>query len=175
MEIDLADLREMHPRLPEDLALILTSRAALSLQKNGHGSPVIIRLDLEQAASEGRLAWPQSDPAQLVQHDSKRLTEDGAEAVALALGHRAYGWQIVRRMQQGESADWLLEETKEGVHSRIALEVSGVAGGTITSRLSEKLEQVSRVQDEDVDQQWAGVVGFEEPVAALRPSKAVRS
>lgn len=175
MEIDLADLREMHPRLPEDLALILISRAALSLQKNGHGSPVVIRLDLEQVVSQGRLAWPKSDPVHMDQHDSKRLTEDGAEAIALALGHRAYGWRIVRRMQQGESADWLLEEAKEGVHSRVALEVSGVARGSITSRLAEKLEQVSRVEDEDVDQQWAGVVGFEEPVAALRSSKAVRT
>jgi hypothetical protein len=175
MEIDLADLREMHPRLPVEIALSLISRAALSLQKNGHGSPVGIRLDLKQVTSSGTLAWPKSDPVHLEQHDSKRLTEDGAEAVALALSHRAYGWRIVRRMQQGESADWLLEETKEGVHSRIALEVSGVARGGITSRLTEKLEQVSGVEDEDVDQQWAGVVGFEEPVAALRSSKAVRN
>jgi hypothetical protein len=115
MEIDLADLREMHPRLPEDLALVMIGRAALSLQKNGHGSPVAVRLDVEHAASQGRLAWPGSDLAHLDQHDSKRLTEDGAEAIALALGHRARGWQ-----------------------------------------------------------QWAGVVGFEEPVAALRSSKAVQ-
>ncbi|MES1244917.1 MAG: hypothetical protein ABUT39_25135 [Acidobacteriota bacterium] len=175
MEIDLADLRKMHPRLPEDLALVMTGRAALSLQKNGHGSPVAIRLDLEQAASEGKLAWPTSDPVQMDQHDNKRLTEDGAEAVTLALAHRAYGWRIVRRMQQGESADWLLEEANEEVCSRIALEVSGVARGSIASRLAEKLEQVSRVEDEDVDQQWVGVVGFEEPVAALQSSKAVQT
>jgi hypothetical protein len=51
--------------------------------------------------------------------------------------------------------------------------VSGVVRGSITSRPAEKLEQVALSEDEDVDQQWAGVVGFEEPVAALRPSKAV--
>ena len=72
-------------------------------------------------------------------------------------------------MQQGESADWLLEEPGQTPGRRIALEVSGVARGTITSRLTEKLKQVA--ESEDVDQRWAGVVGFEEPVAALRSSK----
>jgi hypothetical protein len=118
------------------------------------------------------LSWPGSDPGFLDQHDSKRLTEDGAEAIALALGHRVRGWRIVRRLQQGEHADWLLEESSAGASLRIALEVSGVARGSITSRLTEKLEEVSR--SEDVDQQWAGVVGFQRPVAALRSTEAVR-
>ncbi len=172
MDIDLADLREMHPLLPEDLTLVMIGRAALSLQKNGHGSPVSIRLDIDHAVTRGKLAWPSSDPAFLDQHDSKRLTEDGAEAIALALGSRARGWRVVRRMQQGESADWLLEDSGEGTSQRIALEVSGVARGSITSRLTQKLKQV--LQSEDVDQQWAGIVGFEEPVTALRSLKVVK-
>lgn len=172
MDIDLADLREMHPRLPEDLALVMIGRAALSLQTNGHESPVNIRLDVERAVTRGMLSWAVSDPSFLDQHDSKRLTEDGAEAIALALGHRARGWRIVRRLQQGEHADWLLEESSAGASLRIALEVSGVARGSITSRLTEKLEEVSH--SEDVDQKWAGVVGFQQPVAALRSTKAVR-
>jgi hypothetical protein len=175
MDIDLADLREMHPRLPEDLALVMIGRAALSLQRNGHGSPVAVRLEVERAVTRGKLAWPGSDPDFLDQHDTNRLTEDGAEAIALALGHRARGWRIVRRLQQGESADWLLEESSAGTPQRIALEVSGVARGSITARLTEKLKQVARSDSEDVDQQWAGVVGFEEPVAALRSAKAARS
>lgn len=172
MEIDLAELREMHPLLPEDLTLVMIGRAALSLQRNGHGSPVAIRLDVDRTVTRGQLAWPGSDPGFLDQHDSKRLTEDGAEAIALALGHRARGWRVVRRMQQGECADWLLEGAMEGTRQRIALEVSGVARGRITSRLAEKMQQVA--QSEDVDQQWAGIVGFEEPVAALRSSEAVK-
>lgn len=172
MDIDLAELREMHPLLPEDLTLVMIGRAALSLQKNGHGSPVNIRLDVDRTVTRGKLAWPGSDPAFLDQHDSKRLTEDGAEAIALALGSRARGWRVVRRMQQGESADWLLEDSGEGTSQRIALEVSGVARGSITSRLTQKLKQV--LQSEDVDQQWAGIVGFEEPVTALRSLKVVK-
>lgn len=127
-------------------------------------------MDVDQAVSHGELAWPKLDPDFLDQHDTKRLTEDGAEAIALALGHRARGWRVVRRMQQGEHADWLLEESSQGDRERIALEVSGVARGGITARLAEKLEQVSH--SEDMDQRWAGVVGFEEPVAALRLSEA---
>ncbi len=172
MEIDLATLREMHPRLPEDLAFVMIGRAALSLQRNGHGSPVNLRVDVDRAVSQGELAWPISDPDFLEQHDSKRLTEDGAEAIALALGRRARGWQVVRRMQQGESADWLLEGAGEESKQRIALEVSGVACGSIASRLADKLNQVA--ESEDMDQQWAGIVGFEEPVAALRSAKVVK-
>lgn len=172
MDIDLAGLREMHPLLPEDLTLVMIGRAALSLQKNGHGSPVNIRLDIDRVVTRGKLAWPGSDPEYLDQHDSKRLTEDGAEAIALALGHRARGWRVVRRLQQGEHADWLLEEPSAEANQRIALEVSGVARGSITSRLTEKLEEVAR--SEDVDQRWAGVVGFQQPVAALRSTEEIR-
>ncbi|HEV7667609.1 MAG TPA: hypothetical protein VGS22_03730 [Thermoanaerobaculia bacterium] len=172
MEIDLSDLREMHPRLPEDLALVMIGRAALSLQSNGHASPVDIRLDVDGTVTHGGLTWPSSDSDFLEQHDSKRLTEDGAEAIALALSYQARGWRVVRRMQQGESADWLLEGPSKGTRQRIALEVSGVARGSITSRLTEKLAQVTK--SEDVDEQWAGIVGFEEPVTALRSSKVVR-
>ena len=172
MDIDLAELREMHPVLPEDLTLVMICRAALSLQKNGHGSPVNIRLDIDRVVTRGSLAWPSSDPSFLDQHDSKRLTEDGAEAIALAHGHRARGWRIVRRMQQGENADWLLEGSSEGSRQLIALEVSGVARGSITTRLKEKLDEVAR--SEDVDQQWAGVVGFQQPVAALRSTEEIR-
>jgi hypothetical protein len=72
-------------------------------------------------------------------------------------------------MQREEHADWLLEELREGDREVIALEVSGVDRGDIKARLAEKLDQVTRV--EDVDQRWAGVVGFERPMASLRATK----
>lgn len=170
MEIDLSRLREMHPRLPEDLVLIMVGRAALGLQRNGHESPVGIRLDLEPSAIDGRLGWPSADSGNLDQHDENRVTEDGAEAVILALAHRHRGWRVVRRMQREEHADWLLEETSEETRQIVALEVSGVDRGSIKARLNEKLLQVAR--SEDVDQRWAGVAGFEAPVAALRSTEA---
>jgi hypothetical protein len=173
MEINLTQLREMHPRLPEDLALLMTVRAALGLQRNGHESPVAIDLDLERVASQGSLAWLGSDLAELGQHDHNRVTEDGAEAVALVLAHRHRGWRVVRRMQQGERGDWLLEQAGEGPRQLVALEVSGVDRGSIAGRLAEKLAQVAR--SVDVDQRWAGVVGFEKPMACLCSTKVARS
>jgi hypothetical protein len=172
MEINLIELREMHPRLPEDIALIMTDRAGFGLQRNGHSSPVAIHLDLERVAARGLLVWPVCDLASLDQHDSQRVTEDGAEAVVLALVHRDRGWRIVRRMQREEHADWLLEQTDETGRQVIALEVSGVGRGSIMTRMTEKLVQVAK--SDDVDQRWAGIMGFEEPSAALRSTKAAR-
>jgi hypothetical protein len=72
-------------------------------------------------------------------------------------------------MQREEHADWLLEDIREGVRQVVALEISGVDRGSIATRLSEKLAQVGK--SADVDQRWAGVVGFEEPLAALHFTK----
>jgi hypothetical protein len=55
------------------------------------------------------------------------------------------------------------------VRQLIGLEISGIDQGSITARLSAKLTQVAK--STDVDQRWAGVVGFEEPLAALRFTK----
>ena len=169
MEIDLAQLREMHTRLPADLALVMVGRAALALERNDHASGVEISLDLERVLSSSLLSWPGADLSKIDQHDHNRITEDGAEAVALALVHRHRAWRVIRRMQREEHADWLLEDAREGRRRIVALEVSGVDRGSIVARLSEKLTQVSK--SVDVDQRWAGVVGFEEPVAALHFTK----
>jgi hypothetical protein len=170
MNLNLARLREMHPRLPEDLALILLVRAGLGLQRNGHASPVGVSLEIERVAVRGQLAWEASEMEMIGRHDHHRITEDGAEAVALALVHQDRGWRIVRRLQREEHADWLLEETGEAAGQLVALEVSGVDRGSLAARMGEKLAQVSR--SVDVDQRWAAVVGFEEPSAALRSTEA---
>lgn len=163
VHIDLGQLREMHTKLPTDLALSMFGQAAMALERNGHVSGVRISLDLEQAVTEGSISWPHVDMSKIDQHDHNRLTECGAEAVALALAHLYRAWRIVRRMQRRESADWLLEDERG---NEIALEVSGVDRGSVTARLSEKLKQVAR--NADIDERWAGVVGFEEPTAVLR-------
>ena len=169
MDIDLNRLREMHARLPSDLALVMVKRAALALERNDHASGVRVSLDLERVVSSGMLSWPGADLSKIDQHDHNRITEDGAEAVALAVAHRHRAWRVIRRMQREEHADWLLEDAQEGARQVVALEVSGVDRGSIVTRLSEKLTQVAK--SVDVDQRWAGVVGFEEPVAALRFTK----
>jgi hypothetical protein len=163
----LATLRELHPQLPFDVALVMVGRAALALERNGHKPGVSLSLDLERAFSNVSLLWPTADLSHIDQHDRNRITEDGAEGVALALAHRYRSWRTIRRLQQGgEHADWLLEDIHDGERQFVALEVSGVNQGSITARLSQKLAQVGK--STDVDQRWACVVGFEEPTAALR-------
>jgi hypothetical protein len=165
VDIDLGELREMHSRLPADLALVMVERSALALERNAHTPGVRLSLDLDRVLSSGTLSWPAADLSKIDQHDHNRITEDGAEAVALALAHRHRAWRVIRRMQREEHADWLLEDAREGRRQVVALEISGVDRGSIVARLSEKVAQVAKSRD--VDQRWAGVVGFEEPTAAL--------
>jgi len=153
----------MHTKLRTDLALSMVGQAAMALERNGHAPGVQVYLDLEQVLSKGSLSWPRDDMHKVNQYDHHRITELGAETVALVLAHRHREWRIIRRMQRGGRADWLLEDARGGT---VALEVSGVDRGSISTRLSEKLKQVGN--SPDVDQRWASVVGFEEPTAALR-------
>jgi hypothetical protein len=169
VEIDLARLREMHTRLPIDLALIMVGRAALALERNGHVGGVPLALDLERVALKDFLSWPCAELSGIDQHDHNQITEDGAEAVALVVAHRHRGWRVVRRMQREEHADWLLENAGEGERQVVALEVSGVDRGSIVARLAEKLSQVAK--SVDVHQRWASVVGFEAPSAVLHSTK----
>ena len=159
----------MHSRLPSDLALVMVERAALALERNAHTSGVRLSLNLERILNSGMLSWPGADLSNMDQHDDNRITEEGAEAVALAVAHKHRAWRVVRRMQREEHADWLLEDVREAGRRVIALEVSGVNRGGIAARLSEKLAQVAK--STDVDQRWAGVIGFEEPIAALHFTK----
>jgi hypothetical protein len=159
----------MHTRLPIDVALVIVGRAALALERNNHASGVRFSQDVERVLSDGPLSWPGADLGKMDQHDQNRITEDGAEAVALALAHGHRAWRVIRRMQREEHADWLLEDLGKGGRQVVALEVSGVDRGAIVARLSVKLAQVAKSMD--VDQRWAGVVGFEQPVAALHSTK----
>lgn len=159
----------MHSRLPRDLAWMMVERAALALERNAHAPGVRHSVKLGENPSIGMLSWPGADLSKMNQHDENRITEEGAEAVALAVAHRHLAWRVIRRMQREEHADWLLEDAREGGRRVIALEVSGVNRGGIVARLSEKLAQVAK--STDVDQRWAGVAGFEEPIAALHFTK----
>jgi len=169
LAIDLDCLNDMHPRLPLDMATIMATRAAPGLERNNHSSGTNMRIDVESIVLHSVLTWPNVELDALVQHDSNRITEDGAEAIALAVAHRTKDWRVVRRMQQEECADWLLEHKGNGARKLVAFEVSGVDRGSIAGRLREKVAQVKK--SADVDQRWAGVVGFEKPEASLRSAE----
>jgi hypothetical protein len=120
-------------------------------------------LQIQNETQRDLMKWTQLDINELVQHDLRRVTEDGAEAVALAIAGKHLGFRVVRRMQREESADWLLEGPQ--ARSLEALEVSGVDRGPTARRLNEKRRQVRLV--EDVDRRWVAIVGFEQPQATL--------
>lgn len=163
--IDLGSLCLMHPRLPPDMAAVMVLRAALGLQRNRHASGARVDLEIERVRMEGVLRWPLADLNALAQHDAKRVTEDGAEAIALAFAHQLCTWNVVRRMQQEEHGDWLLEHSDRGTRRLVAFEVSGTDRALDARLMKEKLQQVAR--SEDVDRRCAGIVGFRRPEAAL--------
>ena len=162
MDIELDDLNETHPRLPIEIARLLGTRAALGLQRRGHLPVCNLVTRIETARADHLLKWTQLDINELPLHDVLRVTEDGAEGIALAVVGSRLRWRVLRRLQREEHADWLLEDPNRDL---IAFEVSGLDRGNISQRVSQKRRQVRDA--EDVDQRWAAVVSFEEPTAVI--------
>lgn len=117
---------------------------------------------IEGEAQEASLHWVRTTGG-AEQLDRDRITEDAAEAITLVLVHVARGWKVVRRLQRGEFADWLLEDDEA---STIALEVSGIAEGNHAQRLREKIEQVGHAIAGD--QRFACVVELAMPRATMQ-------
>lgn len=142
MKIDLARLRDLHPLLPLPTALGYTQRAALGLGRRGHSSGVTIKISLEENERKGVLTWEKVDLSEAEQIDSHRITEDAAEAIALALVKVSNNWTVRRRAMRGESADWFLRDSNQHV---VALEISGINGIDLNgARMKEKLLQVAK-------------------------------
>lgn len=139
MKIDLRNLTDYHPKLrgnPIDYG----RSGSFALQRATHRSPTTARIVENGNKSEAEILWQRVRVAAFKAADDVRITEDGAEAVALGYAHQSGGWTIKRRMRRGEYADWMLQTDKEWC----AMEVSGVAEGKASPRLREKVAQVSR-------------------------------
>lgn len=152
----------MHPLLPATTAAEYGHRAAVGLERHGHRPGVVLSTRLDRESRDGQLHWtspPSGDEAQLDRH---RITEDAAEAVALALVNVARGWVVRRRLQRGESADWLLHDPAARL---VALEISGISAGDDPQRLDEKLQQVARATIAQL--RAACVVELPAPLATL--------
>ncbi len=131
-------LKSMHPLLPASTAAEYGYRAAVGLERHDHESGVGLATSNDGQAGEASLHWlPSAGGAE--QLDRHRITEDAAEAVALALVRVARGWVVRRRLQRGESADWLLRDARA---QHVALEVSGIDEGDVAERLRMKVQQV---------------------------------
>ncbi len=165
MKLDLTELRKMHPLLPTSTAIEYGHRAAVGLERNGHtpGAALATRFDLEEV--EALLHWLSPHPGAVDQLDKNRVTEDAAEAIALAFVHVARGWVARRRAQRGESADWWFHDSEA---RPVALEVSGIDkgdAGVVADRLRTKVKQVQ--QGKTANQRAACVVVLSAPAATV--------
>src|SRR5437879_3034864 len=119
MKLVLHDLSSIHTALrghPVDLFRY----GGLALQRAGHTSPVDAEIDDDGVKTTTEIEWLLQALILLDVLDNNRVTEDGAEGVALAYVNARAGWVVKRRLQRGERADWLLRKA----NGWLALEVS---------------------------------------------------
>jgi len=145
MDVDVSRLLEMHPRLAPTTGADCAHKAAVGLSRHSHLPGVNLEIMFDGERQRAALNWSTGPDLDGDRLDFHRVTEDAAEAIALALVYVAKGWVVRRRAQREEHADWLLVDTDM---RSIAMEVSGVdmidAG---QRRLREKVEQVRRHQN----------------------------
>lgn len=164
MKLDLDQLGQMHPRLQQaSLAESYRRHAAMALARAAHVSGVHSQVVEGSTTTRATLHWTAlpTDAEALGLIDAKRVTEDGAEAVALAVVHTTGGWTVKRRMQQGEHGDWLLVGPQHTLLN-LVLEVSGTEESNAAQRLGQKLSQVAKSTEPNCDCA-AVVVSFKEP------------
>ena len=149
MELDLEQIGAMHPMLQrvEEAAKYRRS-GARALSRAKHAPGVLARVENGGEVGQATIRWaPPPDVALALDlSDDKRVTEDGAEAVALAFVHACSGWSVSRRIQQGGSGDWLLTSPCKKKMT-LALEVSGTVTDDARRRLTVKLAQVAGVTE----------------------------
>jgi hypothetical protein len=125
------------------------------------------RKDLDEV-----LAWKER-PAELADtEDFNRVTEEGAEALALALAGRRCGWSVRRRLQSrlSEGADWLMA-TGNG---NVIVEVGGTDDGDLEALSRRKVSQAQRASWPKRTARAACVVRFVEPKALFWRSDDTR-
>lgn len=158
---DLTALRRMHPLLPPEKCEYFELKAAHGLQRRGHKPETPLPVAISDQDWGCALRWRERPVSSATALDPKRITELGAEAIALAIVKDAKGWTVRARMREGQFADWLLVD---GQGRRIALEISGCASQN-RYRLKRKLAQVAKVKYADL--RVACVVEFGPPRAYL--------
>lgn len=167
--MDLETLLELHPDLPPELAAAYGVYAATALERCGHRSGVGLALTVFGRSVEEALSWQARSPDDIRMVDINRVTEDGAECIALLVVGTHCQWTAVRRMQcrLGERADWIVEVSSSG--EQIALEVSGTDRGAFEPRIRQKVAQ-AKATPVVVSRMAACVVRFADPKAELRSS-----
>jgi hypothetical protein len=137
----------------------------LALQRAGHRTPVEADTndDGVEGSAEIHWQWRDTNLVDDVLIDRNRLTEDGAEGIAITYLHAKSAWVVKRRIQQGEYADWLMQREADFM----AVEVSGTAEGNAFTRLKEKKQQIARCSLPA--ERIAIVIAFDKPLILASP------
>lgn len=136
--IDLDDVAALCPGLPAETARPLAYRAVIALQRH-HEPGVELAGTVRGSGVREALHWQTRPAALATMEDAKKATEEGAEALALALAGRHCGWKVKRRLQaeRSEGADWLMASGT----TKVILEVGGTDQGDLEARQRLKVSQ----------------------------------
>lgn len=169
--IDLDDAEALCPGLPAESARPLAFRAMVALQRR-HAPGVALAANVRDKAAQEEVQWAPRPAEIAATEDFNKVTEEGAEALALALAWRRCGWRVRRRLQASlaEGADWLMASGKQ----RVLLEVSGTDAGDLGDRYRVKVLQARAAPGSKADVRAACVVRFVEPQAKLWSSDGHR-
>lgn len=152
--------------LPAEAAGVLAYGAAIALQRR-HQPGARLAAIVQGRDVSRQLHWRERDRTASLYQDINRVTEEGAEAIALALTCSHGPWRVKRRLQSrlADGADWLLADQTTG--SRMVLEVGGTDEQELVPLLARKLDQAKRSPFSARSTPAACVVRFLEPSAIL--------
>lgn len=162
--IDLSDLGSLHPDLPDELVGAFQMYAAIALERQRHVSGVEFLVTVSNTLVNETIVWRKRKAKDASMLDMNRVTEDGAECLALLVVGQQCSWRAVRRLQSRlrQRADWLVEIPSG---ETLAFEVSGTESGPFERRIREKKAQAEAAAQ--AGGAAACVVRFLEPKAKL--------
>ena len=169
--IDLDDAAGLCPGLHAASAAPLAFRAVIALQRR-HRPGVELSATVRGKDAREALKWKERPPELARAEDFNRVTEEGAEALALALAGRRCGWRVKRRLQSrlSEGADWLMASDAGDV----IVEVGGTDDGDLETLSRRKVSQAQGAPWPKGTVRAACVVRFVEPKVLLWSSDEPR-
>ena len=159
--------------LPEETVAPLVHRAAVALERR-HPPGVHLVGSVQGAPIDEEIRWRPRQPNAAAYQDLNRVTEEGAEAIALSLACTHRGWRVQRRLQArlAEGADWLMVDPSTRVE--VVLEVGGTDEQDLETLFDRKIAQARRSPFAAVGTPAACVVRFLQPSAKLRSDDGPR-
>lgn len=163
------DLEKLAPLLsvPNDTAAPLAHRAAVALERR-HQPGVHLTGTVRGNVVDEELRWRSRAPEGAVYEDINRVTEEGAEAIGLALACSTCAWRVERRLQArlAEGADWLMVDPASG--ATMVLEIGGTDEQDLDALLARKIAQARRSPFSERGTSAACVIRFVEPSVMMQ-------